>query len=103
MKKKIMTLAIAACLAFAMPAVTFAQSADDDLTSSMTVSAPSMKAVPQGIELTVTDGETHHFYIYSITGQMVKSMDVVESVTVDLPQGYYIVKCKDWSKKIVVR
>ena len=94
-----MTLAIAACLAFAMPAVTFAQSADDDLTSSMTVSAPSMKAVPQGIELTVTDGETHHFYIYSITGQMVKSMDVVESVTVDLPQGYYIVKCK----KIVVR
>lgn len=98
-----MTLAIAASLAFAMPAVIFAQSADDDLTSSVITSAPTMKAVSQGIELTVTDGETHHFYVYSITGQMVKSIDVNESVTVDLPQGYYIVKCKDWSKKIVVR
>lgn len=98
-----MTLAIAASLAFAMPAMIYAQSADDDLTSFVTASAPTMKAVAQGIELTVTDGETHHFYIYSITGQMVKSMDVNESVTVDLPQGYYIVKCKDWSKKIVVR
>lgn len=103
MKKKIMTLAIAACLAFWMPAMLSAQSADDDLVTSVTTSAPMMKAVSQGIELTVTDGETHHFYIYSITGQMVKSVDVAESVTVDLPQGYYIVKCKDWSKKIVVR
>ncbi len=98
-----MTLAIVACMALVMPAIPFAQPVDDGFASSVTTSAPLMKAVPQGIELTVTDGEVHHFNIYSITGQMVKSIDVAESVTVDLPQGYYIVKCKDWSKKIVVR
>lgn len=103
MKKTIMTLAIATFLAFTMPGAMAAQNADDEITSSMTASTPAMKAVSQGIELTVSDGEVHHFYIYSITGQMVKSVDVTGSVTVDLPQGYYIVKCKDWSKKIVVR
>lgn len=103
MKKTIKTLAIAFVLALTVPAAVYAHSAEDDMVSSVTASAPTMKAVSHGVELTVADGDVHHFYIYSITGQMVKSVDVAETVTVDLPQGYYIVKCKDWSKKIVVR
>lgn len=45
------------------------------------------------------------FYVFSITGQMVKSVEVGggDSVTVELPAGWYIVKCSLWSKKIVVK
>ncbi len=98
-----MALAIALSMSAVVPAVASAQSSDDDMASSVTTTAPVMKAVAQGIELIVSDGGVHHFYIYSITGQMVKSVDVAESVTVELPQGCYIVKCNDWSKKIIVR
>ena len=43
--------------------------------------------------------------IYSITGQMVKDLEVAPGmdVTVDLPAGYYIVKTAQWSKRIVVK
>lgn len=103
MKKLLMTLGIVACMVVPMTGAATGHAADDDMVSSVTTAAPEIKTVAEGIELTVTDGEVHHFYIYSITGQMVKSVDVAESAVIDLPQGYYIVKCKEWSKKIVVR
>ncbi len=64
---------------------------------------PSMKSVSGGIEISANDEQPHHFYIYSITGQMIKSVDIQDSQVIDLPQGCYIVKCNEWSKKIVVR
>ncbi len=65
--------------------------------------APTLRSVTGGIEITVNDDAKHDFYIYSITGQMVKAVTLSETTVVDLPQGCYIIKCESWSKKIVVR
>lgn len=66
---------------------------------------PTMKSVENGIEFTVADGTETKFYIFSITGQMVKSLSVASGTTAvaELPVGCYIVKCEYWSKKILVR
>ncbi len=56
------------------------------------------------IELSVTGGADVKFHIYSITGQLVKTVVVAEgSALVDLPRGLYIVKCDYCSKQVVVR
>ncbi len=67
---------------------------------------PRLSVVPGGLKIEVVSdteaGET--FTIYSITGQVVKSFTLKAGVeTVDLPQGCYIVKCRHWSKKEVVK
>lgn len=46
------------------------------------------------------------FNVYSITGQLVKTVRVGadQRTSVDLPKGFYIVKCgNQWSRKVVVR
>ena len=45
------------------------------------------------------------FSVYSITGQIVKSLSVSSgaSATINLPKGFYIVKCEYWSRKVVVK
>ena len=46
------------------------------------------------------------FSIYSITGQLLKTVRVPADghVTVDLPKGFYIVRYKNqWSRKVVVK
>ena len=46
------------------------------------------------------------FNIYSITGQLIKTVRVAAGtkVTIDVPKGFYIVKCAGrWSRKVVVK
>jgi len=46
------------------------------------------------------------FSIYSITGQLIKVVRVSadQRATVEVPKGFYIVKCSNqWSRKVVVR
>ncbi len=46
------------------------------------------------------------FRVYSITGQLVRVVKVPaeQTVTIDVPKGFYIVKCEDrWSRKVVVK
>ena len=46
------------------------------------------------------------FSIYSITGQQVKVIRIAAGgqASVELPRGFYIVKCSNlWSRKVVVR
>ncbi|ROT07843.1 T9SS C-terminal target domain-containing protein [Muribaculaceae bacterium Isolate-104 (HZI)] len=64
-----------------------------------------MTASSSGITLSVRSEKKIRFYIYSITGQLIKTVDVVagESEYVDLNRGCYIVKCSDWSKKVLVK
>lgn len=101
MKRILMSITMLCACAFVLPTDTLADNAEHDM--SVAITTPSIKMIPQGIELTVNDGEAHQFYIYSITGQMIKSVEVRETAVVDLPCGYYIVKCREWSKKIVVK
>lgn len=101
MKRTIISIALSIALA-AMPVAAVAQSFESDSISAVD-NAPSVKAISGGIQITVSDNTARQFYIYSITGQMVKAIETGETVSVDLPQGCYIVKCASWSKKIVVR
>ena len=102
MKKLFLKIAVALTLTAAVSTTVLARPVDGDNVQSVeTVLA--VKPVGGGIQITVDDTESHQFYVYSITGQMVKSVTVSETAVVDLPQGCYIVKCKQWSKKIVVR
>ena len=46
------------------------------------------------------------FNIYSITGQLIKTVRVNAGtkVIIDVPKGFYIVKCSGrWSRKVVVK
>ena len=45
------------------------------------------------------------FNVYSITGQLVKVVRVSaeQRTSVDFSKGFYIVKCSQWSRKVVVR
>lgn len=101
--KKLSHILIAMVMAgVSYPAVAQSDNVDDNAIESIVI-VPSMKPVSGGIEISANDTKSHHFYIYSITGQMIKSVDIQDSQVIDLPQGCYIVKCSEWSKKIVVR
>ncbi len=55
-----------------------------------------------GIRLSATERTV--FEIYFITGQRVKSVAIDNgSTTIELPKGCYIVRCPQWSKKVVVK
>ncbi len=63
--------------------------------------------VNQGhIELVAVD-QAATFSLYSITGQLVKSVSVAAgaTMTLDLPKGVYIVRCSEgqWVKRVMVR
>ncbi|MDE6248676.1 MAG: T9SS type A sorting domain-containing protein [Paramuribaculum sp.] len=68
--------------------------------------AESVATVTTGVgEMTISTDQTQRFYVFSITGQMIKSLEISagEQKTIELPNGCYIVKCAQWSKKVVVR
>ncbi len=49
-------------------------------------------------------GKSSTFTVYSITGQVVKSVTLKsDSVTVSLPQGFYIIKGEENTVKVVVK
>lgn len=65
---------------------------------------PQVKIIGSQLELTAPDGETVKFEIYSITGQLVKTIELRgQSERLDLPQGCYIVRAPGCTKKIVLK
>ncbi len=101
MKKFLLIAALLISGAFTASDVTYASSA---VRQEVSVSEPSLKTRPGMIEVSCpSDGRTYTFQVYSITGQLVKKFVVSESsVTVDVPQGCYIIKCEAWVKKAIV-
>lgn len=104
MKKFFITLSLALVLmttgaqAVASPAV-----AHDGVASSISAQ-PMAKPVQGGVELYVPADGTETFTVYSITGQVIKTVNVAQGSTfVELPKGCYIIKCARWSKKVVVK
>ena len=74
------------------------------LTIEGEVGVPKAIGHEGSIRLINFEGETT-FMIYSITGQLMRNVKITgnNETNVDLPQGYYVVKCHAWSHKIVVR
>lgn len=65
---------------------------------------PEIKLHPGAIEIKVLTPTKYHFHIYSITGQLIKSLEIADDTqTIELKQGCYIIKCKKWSKKVIIK
>ena len=63
-----------------------------------------VRTVPGGIELHNNTRQTVDFQVFSITGQMLKSLNMNTGHTiVELPQGCYIVRHPYGALKVVVR
>lgn len=90
---------MAFCMAFASAGSSYVFATEHiEEVSVQTKAAP----VNGGIEVSSTEQTT--FEVYSITGQQVKSVTVSnESQTIELPKGCYIVRCPQWSKKVIVK
>lgn len=65
---------------------------------------PQVRVVSGGVEI-VVHGETDvHVTVYALTGQAVRTLEATPGVTsVDLPKGYYIVKCDNVSCRVIVK
>lgn len=102
MIKAIITSTLTALLLCAAPCSVAANQADG--ITAVTEPQPVVKVKKGGVELEVPEGTVSTFYIYSITGQLVQTIKLASgSEVIELPQGCYIIKCKQWSKKVVVR
>lgn len=102
--KKIYSAIIAMTMALASPALTAYAYSPEMEAVAPAENIPTMKVTATGIELCAPGDTSALFHIYSITGQMIKSV-MVDSVpmTIELYKGCYIVKCGQWAKQVVVR
>lgn len=72
--------------------------------SRVSEQTPSVSVEKGFVELTSPDGEAVKFEIFSITGQLIKSVTVKGStVKIDLPKGFYIIKCESWTKRVMLK
>ena len=65
---------------------------------------PQVRVAQGRIEITIPGDDARQVSIYALTGQVVKTFQAAPGVTtVELPAGYYIVKCDRVSCRVVVR
>lgn len=68
------------------------------------VAKPVVKVVNGHVEITVPGDDNVQVIIYALTGQVVKNVTVPSGTSIiDLPAGYYIVKCDGLSQRVIVR
>lgn len=104
MKKLIILLAVLFSGCLFVGATNNTPNPADETTSFSLVQQPTISTTSVGIILTAPTDRSVKFYIYSITGQIIRTVFVSSGETfVELPKGYYIVKCENWSKQAIVR
>lgn len=65
---------------------------------------PAVRVVGGQVEITVPGDEARQVTVYTLTGQIVRTLTAQPGVTqIDLPAGYYIVKCDRLSQRVIVR
>lgn len=91
-------------LAIATASSQWQASARPAVESRVSDHQPAVSVDKGFVELTAPDGEAVKFEIFSITGQLVKSVTVKGStVKIDLPKGFYIIKCDSWTKRVMLK
>lgn len=103
--KIIRNILIAASL-LCSTAATYAMPAGADASrQGVEMSAmPVVKVVNGQVEIHLPGDENRQVEVYALTGQRVKTVIANPGVTViDLPAGYYIVKCDRLSQRVIVR
>lgn len=102
MKRLLYILVLMVTLGVVMPSVTaFAEPRIEQVASDESAVVGGKGTIA------MTAGESDAtFNVYSITGQLIKSIKVNAGtkVTMEFPKGFYIVKCVGkWSRKVVVK
>ncbi len=102
MKRNIIKILIITTLAFGSVEV-FAAKGQDENRVVESLATPTVTCGVGSITIYNPLDETV-FTIYSIIGQPIKSFTMpMGTATVELPKGFYIIKCNLWSRKIVVK
>lgn len=99
---RIYILSLLLCLCGGVVAV--AQSAAENATVQVEQHA-SIKALNGAVEIDNATGKAVDVAVFAITGSLVKqvTIDSGESLRIELPSGYYIVKAGDTLKRVAVR
>lgn len=95
-------LAIALCLA---GAGTIAHAAVGDDVAQEVVQQPAVRVIQGAVEVSNTADDTLDVTVFAITGTVVKQLQIPagETVTLELPAGYYIVKAGKLSRRVAVK
>lgn len=99
------TAALLLSMIIAAPMVSADNSSDDStdrIAAELASAEPKASPVDGAVEITSPSGPLT-FHIFSITGQLVKTV-VLQSETarIELPRGCYVIKSGRWSKKVLV-
>jgi len=83
---------------------TYAEPMPLETPQTIVAGQPQVRVTQGRIEITVPGDDARQVSIYALTGQIVKTFTAEPGVTtVELPAGYYIVKCDRVSCRVVVR
>ena len=96
---------LVACLAMSCPVVLALPDGGAQQRVEASIGAPDVQGAQGRITFYAGNNDAT-FSIYSITGQLVKVVRVPadQHATVEMPKGFYIVKCGgQWSRKVVVK
>lgn len=67
-------------------------------------SGPGLRVTGSSLDLMCGDSVNVKFEIFSITGQLVKAVTVASGTArVELPKGFYIVKCENWTRRVMLK
>lgn len=103
MRKLFVILMLSLVCGFALN-MSAADTGDESKGADTFVSGVSVYSGNGVIVLNNNSEEAVTFNIYSITGQMIKSVTIQGgNSNIDLPKGFYIVKCNQWSKRVIVK
>lgn len=103
LRKGLAVAAVAMAGLLAVPASYAMPSESEAPQVEMTVQ-PTVKVLNGHVEIYLPGDEARQVAIYALTGQLVKSLTVQPGVSViELPAGYYIVKCDRLSQRVIVR
>lgn len=103
MRKILAVMVIALSGAFVMPVLNAMPSEMGTPHAEMTAQ-PAVRVVSGHVEITLPGDEPRDVAVYALTGQLVKTLSVQPGTTViELPAGYYIVKCDRLSQRVIIR
>lgn len=97
--------AFAVATAFAVSgALTSHVMAEPVPAANVVTNQPTVKVLPGRVEISNPGDEARQVVVYALTGQIVKTIVAQPGVTtIELPAGYYIIKCDRMSCRVVVK
>lgn len=105
MRKALRYIFLLAAIACAAPFVV-AKAADSIKSVSIeNTDRASADVQINGTEIELQATTAMKFEIFSITGQLVRVVNVApgQSVKIDLAKGFYIIKCDSWTRRVLLK